>query len=183
MQTLTRDYSKVWTVEDFLSLGELSTPCQLVNGELIMSPAPTPYHQIVLGNLYELIKGSSRKSSGTTLFAPVDLYIDSKNVFQPDLLYLSVERSGFLTKKGIEGPPDLIVEIISPSNSYMDRYEKKEAYQQFGVTEYWIVDPANKTLEIYNGSTWDKPWLYLANEGAVKSTVLSVLAFDLNEIF
>jgi Uma2 family endonuclease len=99
------------------------------------------------------------------------------------LLVIKQERKSLLSERGIEGAPDLILEIISPSNSYMDRYEKKEAYQQFGVAEYWIVDPANKTLEIYNGSAWDKPWLYLANEGAVKSTILPTLTFDLKEIF
>ena len=111
------------------------------------------------------------------------LYIDDRNVFQPDLLYLSAEKRTFLTDRGIEGPPDLIVEIISPPNSYTDRYEKKNAYQRFGVKEYWIVDPANKTLEIYASENWNKPQLYLAGDGEVKSSVLTDISFDLSELF
>ncbi len=181
MHTLTRDYSKVWTVDDYLSLGELSTPCQLLNGELIISPAPNLNHQQTSRKLSKILDRFIQEEE--LLYAPIDVYLDSRNVFQPDLLGITQERKSFLSERGIEGPPDLILEIISPSNSYMDRYEKKVAYQQFGVTEYWIVDPANKTLEIYNGSAWDKPWLYLANEGAVKSTILPTLTFDLKEIF
>lgn len=181
MQILTRDDTKIWTVDDYLSMGELSTPCQLINGELIMSPSPTPYHQIVLGNLYDVFKKEVRQTNGLVLFAPVDLYVDKRNVLQSDLLFLSDRKH--LTKRGIEGPPDLIVEIISPSNSYTDRYEKKESYLKFGVREFWIVDPANKTLEIYYTTNWDKPQLYLAGDGLVVSNVLPGLSFDLKTIF
>lgn len=87
------------------------------------------------------------------------------------------------TERGIEGAPDLVVEIISPSNSYTDRYEKKDAYQKAGVAEYWIVDPANQTLEVYSGAHWNKPSLYLAGEGTVHSQVLPSLSFDLKVVF
>lgn len=80
-----------------------------------------------------------------------------------------------MTNRGVEGPPDLIVEIISPSNSYTDRYEKKTAYQKFGITEYWIVDPGNKTLEVYATENWNKPQFYLDGDGEVKSSVLTDL--------
>jgi Uma2 family endonuclease len=104
-------------------------------------------------------------------------------VFQPDLVYLSAGKKNIITERGIEGVPDLVVEVISPSNNYSDRYEKKNRYQQFGIAEYWIVDPANETLEIYAGANWEKPTLYLAGEGEVTSSVLLHLAFDLKIIF
>lgn len=182
MQTLTIDRTKTWTVEEYLLLGESNTPCQLINGELIMSPAPNPLHQIVSRSLFRLLD-KLIGSNGELLYAPVDVFFDEKNVFQPDLLFLSKGRSKYLTEKGIEGPPDLVVEIISPSNSYTDRYEKKDAYQKFGVTEYWIVDPGNKTLEVYATDSWIKPQLYLAGDGTVKSSVLSSLSFDLSLLF
>ena len=182
MRVATIDNTKAWTVDDYLMLGEMTTPCQLINGELIMSPSPNPYHQTVASNLNDILKAFARKTGGMCFFSPLDLYIDKKNVFQPDLILLSEEGKKYITKRGIEGPPDIVVEVISPSNSYTDRYDKKVAYQKFKVKEYWIVDPANQTLEIYSGESWNKPILYLASDGEVKSTILTT-PFDLSEIF
>lgn len=175
----------MWTVEDYLQLGEMNTPCQLINGELIMSPSPTPYHQVVSSNLNDILKTEAKKKGGMVFYAPMDLYIDKKNVFQPDLIYISKENNKIISKRGIEGTPDLVIEIISPSNIFSDRNRKKKVYQQIGVKEYWIVDPANKTLEIYkhNQADQDTPSLYVVGEGLITSTVLPDLKFDLKEIF
>lgn len=185
MKALTIDNSKVWTVEDYLLLGELSTPCQLIDGDLIMSPSPTPYHQLILGNLYDVLKLNAKKTGAIVFFAPMDLYIDKQNVLQPDLLFISKENKDIITHRGIEGVPDLVVEIISPSNIFTDRNKKKKIYQQIGVKEFWIVDPANKTLEIYSKSQadLDTPSLFLVSEGEVRSAVLPELIFNLQDIF
>jgi Uma2 family endonuclease len=183
MQTITIDRSKNWTVDDYLLLGEMKTPCQLINGELIMSPAPNPSHQRVLRKLFKVF--DNLNPQGEIFFAPIDLFINKLNVYQPDLIYLSEVGKKFISNRGIEGPPDIIVEIISPSNIFTDRNIKKRIYLDFGVKEYWIVDPGNKTLEIYlhTQSNPDVPHLYLAEDGPVISTVLTDLAFDLKEIF
>jgi Uma2 family endonuclease len=182
MAVASIDKTKVWTVDDYLLLGEMNSPCQLINGELIMSPSPSPRHQLILQQLFRML--DKAKGKGVLFVAPLDLYIDKKNVFQPDLLYLSEQNKKFITERGIEGPPDLIVEIISPSNSYTDRNIKKKTYLNFGVQEYWIVDPGNKTIEAYTPETGlDSPLLYLAEEGAVTSQVLPVLNFNLTDIF
>ena len=184
MKTLTIDNSKVWTVEDYLLLGETSTPCQLIDGDLIMSPAPTPAHQRISRKIFNLL---SKFTSGLdeVFYAPIDLYIDNENVLQPDLLFISKENKGIITHRGIEGVPDLVVEIISPSNIFTDRNKKKKIYQQIGVKEFWIVDPANKTLEIYSKSQadLDTPSLFLVGEGEVRSAVLPELIFNLQDIF
>lgn len=185
MQAATIDRSKEWTLDDYLMLGEMNTPCQLINGELIMSPSPTPYHQIISSNLNDILKSEAKKEEGIVFFAPMDLYIDNKNVFQPDLIYVSRENKNIITHRAIEGVPDLVVEIISPSNTFSDRYTKKKVYQKIGVKEYWIVDPANRTLEIYlsNQADPDVPHLYVVEEGRVTSTVLVSLEFNLKSIF
>lgn len=185
MQTATIDRSKNWTIADYLLLGEMNTPCQLINGDLIMSPAPNPQHQDVLSNLNDFLKSAAKLVGGKVHFTPIDLYINNKNVLQPDLLFLSKSNRSFVTKRGIEGPPEIIIEIISPSNIFTDRNTKKKIYLDFGVTEYWIVDPGNRTLEIYlnTQSNPDVPHLYLAEEGTVTSTVLTSLTFDLKEVF
>lgn len=183
MQTVFIDRTKKWTVKDYLMLGEMNTPCQLIKGELIMSPSPSPYHQRISRILFNKLFNAS--ISGEVFYAPIDLYIDNKNVFQPDLIYISAERDSIITSRGIEGTPDLIVEILSPSNIFTDRNQKKTAYQKIGVQEYWIVDPANKTLEIYrhDQTDTDTPAVYLVGEGEVISSVLANLKFDLREIF
>ena len=144
MQTATIDKSKVWTVDDFLLLEESNLPCELINGELFMSPAPRPDHWRTQRRLFRFLDRVTREDE--IFMAPIDLFIDHKNVFQPDLAYISEKNKSFITERGIEGPPELIIEIISPSNSFIDRNRKKKCYLEFGVKEYWIVDPANKTV-------------------------------------
>jgi Uma2 family endonuclease len=113
MNTLTIDKTKEWTVGNFLLLGEIKTPCQLINGELVISPAPSPNHQRVSKKLFKIIDKATQ-GMAELFHAPIDLYIDEKNVFQPDLIYLSEENKRYLTECGIEGPVDFVVEIISP---------------------------------------------------------------------
>ena len=83
----------------------------------------------------------------------------------------------------MRGAPDLAVEIISPSNSFKDRNQKKRLYEKFGVKEYWIIDPANRTIEIYDFGTSENPALYLAEEGEVTSGLLLGLTFKFEELF
>jgi Uma2 family endonuclease len=182
MQTATIDRSKEWTVTDYLQLEESNLPCELINGELFMSPAPNPHHQRILRRLFRLLDRVTKEDE--VFIAPIDLFISSQNVFQPDLAYVSENNKDFITNRGIEGPPEIIIEIISPSNVYTDRNQKKKSYLAFGVKEYWIVDPANKTIEIYTPETGlDSPMLYLAEEGQVSSKVLPNLTFNVSEIF
>ncbi len=183
MQVATIDRSKEWTVEDFLQLEESNLPCELINGEVFMSPAPSFTHQIVLGNLYDLLRAYSKRNGGITMFSPVDVYLDKKNVFQPDLLYVAKENLAIISERGLNAAPDLAVEIISPSNSFKDRNQKRRLYQKFGVKEYWIIDPGNKTLEIYDFSVEDTPILYLVEEGIVISKLLPGLSFNFSELF
>lgn len=119
---------------------------------------------------------------GTIFFAPLDLYIDDRNVFQPDLIFISDENKDIITERGIEGTPDLVVEIISPSNSFVDRNTKRLKYLKLGVKEYWIIDGANRTLEIYKPVMEEIPELFIAGEGRVKSTIDKSINFDLEDL-
>lgn len=183
-KTYDDDPSKIWTVEEFLQLEESKTPCELIHGKVFMSPAPAPFHQIVLGNFYEILRREAKKNGGTAFFAPVDLYIDDTNVFQPDLMYISAAKQGIITERGIKGVPDLIVEIISPSNVYIDRTVKKKRYLDMGVSEYWLLSPTKKWLKIYTPETGeDTPKVEFFKEGQVASEVLTGLKFDLEILF
>jgi Uma2 family endonuclease len=185
MRTATIDRSREWTVEDYLQLGEMDTPCQLINGELFMSPAPTPYHQKISKLLFKILDRAAAQAGGEIYYAPLDVFIDPKNVLQPDLLFIAESQLKNISKRGMEGAPKLVVEIISPSNIFVDRNIKRKKYIDAGVAELWIVDPANQTLEIYlqQQTDLDTPHLYLAGEGTVTSTVLTSINFDLKTIF
>ncbi|WP_457566616.1 Uma2 family endonuclease [Caldithrix abyssi] len=82
--------------------------------------------------------------------APLAVDLSEKNVLQPDIIFIAKERQEIVTDKNISGAPDLVVEILSPSTAYYDLFDKKELYEQFGVKEYWIVDPMRQWIEIYN---------------------------------
>ena len=183
MDTIATDTSKTWTAEEYLQLEENPNQ-QLINGNLIMSPSPTLQHQKILRTIHRYLDQYAIKKGDETFFAPLDVHLDQKNVPQPDLVYVLKRNLNKLSKRGIEGAPDLIIEIISPSNSYIDRYEKKNLYQQFKVKEYWIVDPGNCTLEIYKLENEEYNLAqYLAEKGTVKSPLLPGLSLTVDTIF
>jgi len=183
MQTVTIDNSRTWTAADYQKLEE-DVLCQLINGELIMSPAPNPYHQKVLLNLFRIFD-RALYGKGEIYLSPIDVYFDNKNVYQPDLIFISKEKLEQITKRGIEGTPDLILEVISPASSFIDRNAKKKKYLASGVTEYWIVDPGNKTIEVYLSSVenYDEPAAFATEEGAILSPRYNDLKFRLEEVF
>ena len=125
------------------------TLCQLINDTLIMSPAPTPDHQSLSGLIYERIAAFVKMNkTGKVFYSPIDVYLNNKNAYQPDLVYISKERLGIIDwNKGITGPPDLIIEILSKGNKVYDLLDKKEVYAQSGVKEYWVADPKTKWCE------------------------------------
>jgi Uma2 family endonuclease len=180
MGTLTIETGKTISLEDFLQIDDES--CQLIDSKLYMTPAPNPKHQLIIGEFYSLLK---KQTKSKIFFSPIDVFLDEKNVFQPDLLLINEENKDKISERGIEGAPDLIVEVLSPSNAYLDRNIKKDIYFENGVKEYWIVDLANQTLEIYTLKQKDKrkPHLYLVKEGTVTSTVISELKFDIAQVF
>lgn len=177
MLTATIDSTREWTVEDYLQLEE-GLLAQLIDGELIRSPAPTPRHQEIIGKLFIIFQ--TPETPFKSFFSPIDLYLNEKNVLQPDLVCFKDDT--IVTERGIEGAPEIVVEVVSPSNSYIDRNIKKRKYLEFGVKEVWLVDPGNRTIEMYVDNI-DKPLLYLAGEGRVTSKVIPQLSFELDKLF
>lgn len=110
------------------------------------SPAPTVLHQRISGALHIMLHNSCH-AGGTVLYAPIDVYLDEDNQFQPDLVYITHEREFIIGEKRIEGAPDLVVEILSPSTSQNDKIRKKRQYERHGVQEYWIIDPVHRTID------------------------------------
>lgn len=149
MKPSTLDKRK-YTYDDYLKIPD-DERYELIEGELIMTPSPVPYHQWISKNIeFELEKFVREKNLGKVFDAPCDVYLDEENVIQPDILFISKERLNIITDKNIRGAPDLVIEILSEATAYRDLVKKKRLYAKHGVKEYWIVDPGEKTVEIYS---------------------------------
>jgi len=172
------------TVKDYIELPEGPPYYQLIEGELIMSPAPSYSHQRMVGRVFlKLSRLLEEKGLGEVLISPIDVYLDEKNVFQPDIVVLLKEGKAKVEEKGIFGPPDVVVEILSPSTAYYDLIVKKEVYERVGVKEYWLLDPNRKTFEIYKNT---EEGFKLSSQAREKGKVLSEILgieIDLKEIF
>ena len=123
------------------------TLCQLINDAIIMSPAPNTPHALVQNEIFYMLYDFIKKNkSGEVFCAPVDVYLNTINVFQPDIFFVSIERADIIKTRGIYGAPDLVVEILSKDRNN-DLVKKKKVYELCGVKEYWVVDPITKWCE------------------------------------
>ena len=136
------------TVQDYERLEE-GAPFQLIGGELIMTPSPTPFHQSIVLNIASIISPFVvRNRLGKVFVAPLDVYLSDEDVYQPDLIFIRADRTKGIHKDKLRVIPDLVIEVLSPSTAYYDFTRKKEMYCAHGVTEYWIIDPEAETIEI-----------------------------------
>lgn len=172
------------TFADYLKLPE-GAPYQLIGGYLVKDPAPTLRHQDVVGNLHAwLVLFVRRLKLGVVYVSPVDVHLDDEETYQPDIVFVSNGRRRILTEKRIEGAPDLVIEVLSPSTAYYDLKHKRAAYQQHGVREYWIVDPIERSVEIHV-NTVDGFVLFeqRTNRGMISSKLLDGFAVEIEELF
>jgi Uma2 family endonuclease len=151
------------TYEDYLGFPEDGFRHEIIEGEHYMSPPPLVRHQRILLRISYLIQSYLETHAiGEVLFAPVAVLLSEFNVFEPDLLYLSHERAHQLTEKNLQGAPDLVVEILSPSTKSRDKRLKREVYERTGVDEYWVVDPDLNLVDVYrrDGERFAEPVQY-----------------------
>ncbi|MEP7011817.1 MAG: Uma2 family endonuclease [Acidobacteriota bacterium] len=176
-----------FTYDDYLLLPEDSPQCELIEGELLMTPAPTVTHQTLLGRLFAAIFNFLATSPiGTVLFAPTDVVLSETTVVQPDLLFVAREHRNRIAEDGVHGPPDLVIEILSTGSSHRDEVIKPRLYAQHGIPEYWIVDPFHEVVRVFrlDGDRYRKVVELRANAGErLTSSLLPGLAIDLGEIF
>jgi Uma2 family endonuclease len=117
---------------------------------LLAEPSPTDWHQYALGEIFlELGFWCRRTRAGRIIVAPFDVYLSEHDVLQPDLLFVAKERLAMVRDDGVHGPPDLVVELLSPSNAKYVRTKKRAAYAYGGVPEFWLVDPKIAAVHVY----------------------------------
>ncbi len=137
------------TYEDYAQLPE-GAKYQLIDGEIIEMTAPTVLHQSVSIELGTALKNYVRANGlGRVFYAPIDVYLSETDTPQPDLIFIAKANLDIIGEQKIEGAPDLVVEILSPSTAYLDLKKKKRLYEKSGVREYWIVDPLEKSIEVF----------------------------------
>lgn len=173
------------TAAEFMELPETTQITELIDGELVVSPSPIKLHQDVSGNLHFLLRQLYKKIGGTVQYAPMDVHLDDENVVQPDIFWVSDKNEK--CKVGEDGywhgPPDLIVEILSPGTARQDKVTKFALYERHGVREYWIADPKYRNIEVWSlvEGKYTRVGLFSAND-SFKSPVLGQ-TIDAKDIF
>ncbi|WP_156289337.1 Uma2 family endonuclease [Oceanobacillus salinisoli] len=130
----------------------------MITGKFELKPSPTTTHQRVSYQL-ELVLADSCENDYIILGAPVDVILSETETRQPDILMIHRSREHIIEEHAVTGPPDLVIEILSPNSARRDRIINKESYAHFRIPVYWIVDYHNKTIEQYilpsNGQAYD----------------------------
>ena len=187
------DPNGVYTYADYLTW-QFEQAVELIKGKLMRMAAPNRKHQDISwqlsGRFYAQLKGLSCRAYA----APFDVRLldkkkslkankDVLTVVQPDLCVICDKEK--LDEKGCIGAPDLIIEILSASNSKKEMRTKKELYEENEVKEYWIIDPTHETLLQYSlqdDGTYTPPQIFV-NDEIVQSSVFATLSVNLSEIF
>ncbi len=176
-----------FTFRDFMLFNDENEKIyELIYGRLIKMPPPIVRHQEIVGKLYvEIYTFLQKKKVGKVLISPVGVRFSDEVALQPDIIFISKERMHIIKEKYIDGVPDLVVEIISKGTKKRDTKVKKAIYKRFGVKEYWIVNPFDKSIEVYILSEEGDYELYsrAKNEGQVESKFLKGFRLDLKEVF
>lgn len=172
------------TYEDYAQTPDDGQRYELVDGQLEWMTAPGRTHQIVSRRLVNLLSRDC-ESQYEIVCAPVDVVLSATEVRQPDLVMIDLRRLTIYKERGnIVEPPDLVVEILSPSTRKQDKIVKHQAYAKFGVPEYWIVNPDDGTLEQHRlgpSNSYVLADIY-ADDEAVASDLLSCVSFTMNDV-
>jgi len=171
------------TYESYANMADDGNRYEISNGVLeLMSPSPTATHQSVVYELQFKLNVSCRIEY-IIYAAPLDVILSDTEVRQPDLVMIHQSRRSIISNRGINGAPDLVVEITSEHSRRRDKVKKRIIYAQYGVPEYWIVDLSNFTLEQYVlvGDRYELTEVY-AEDDVICSKTVPCASFSMNEI-
>lgn len=173
-----------FSYEDYCTLPEGSR-YQLIEGDLVMSPAPSRRHQRIVTDLTTALNLHVKaKGLGEVYGAPIDVKLSDEDVAQPDVVFVSKARASILVDEGIGGGPDLCVEVLSPGSEKLDRGAKRGLYARHGVEEYWIVDPDGDGIEIYRfQESTAAPVRTLTAQDRLETPLLPGFTLELSDLF
>ena len=171
----TSHSSSKLTYADYLQFPSDNLRHEVIGGEHFVTPSPVTRHQRISRDLlYLLMQHLKEHPLGEVFYAPFDVLLSDSDIVVPDLLYVSRERSHFVTSKNLQGPPDLVVEILSPGTRSRDEHLKRDLYERVGVLEYWLVDLDRDVVLVYGrrGDRFDSPEEYSSASHDILSTPL-----------
>jgi len=176
---------KIWTYDDLPDTGD-GRRFEILDGALYVSPSPSAWHQEILKRLFRIIdRELEGKGIAKVFFAPLDVILSPTRVVVPDLFVVRMERMSILEQRGAIEAPDLVVEVLSPSNIHHDRVRKRRFYARNKVREYWIVDPAAEAIEVLTliegGLSYQQAGWFAAGDRVASATF--DLEFDVDPIF
>lgn len=143
------DAARRWTAEEFLALPEDDRRMELIDGEIVVTPSALPRHERVIARISLAFMSEIDSRGGVVFGSNLDTRVDSGNVVQPDVQVFLPGHLDRIGKRFVEGPPDVAVEVSSPSTKGRDRLRKRALYERFGVEEFWIVDLDHDVIEVY----------------------------------
>ena len=184
---MTAQTSTKLTYDDYLLLPEDGKRYEIIDGELYVTASPVKKHQIVAGNLHGFLWNYTRnRRTGTVFIAPFDVILSNVDILQPDVLFITKEHADLAQRRGVAGAPDLVIEVLSDSTRKTDEIIKRKRYEQFGVAEYWVVDPVLESVKIYRRTaTAFERIAEITTEqgGTLTSPLLPGFALDVHDIF
>ncbi len=177
--------TRTWTVADLdvLPQDQPGDRHEIIDGVVFVTPSPVPFHQSVSiefsSELREVVR---RGRLGRIYTAPIDVQFSERDRAVPDIAFVSRERLGIVGPVRIDGAPDLIVEILSPSTRRRDTTTKRALYERYGVREYWLIDPIARTVtvDVLRGGRYE---LLPQFDGVLRSAVLPGLAIEVAAVF
>ena len=173
------------TYKDWLGFPDDGRAYELLEGELIVTPPPSIGHQRISRELeFRLLQHLRATGAGEVLDAPVGVRLSDTVVLEPDLLVVLREHASRIGAQVIEGAPDLVVEILSPGSAVRDLGVKRRAYEVGGVTEYWIVDPVNRSIEVLalEQGAYARHGIYAATD-TLTSRLLGGFSMSVGDVF
>jgi Uma2 family endonuclease len=161
-----------WTYEDLFSLPDNGRRYEVIEGELYEKPAPSWDYAVTIMNLILMLAPVVQALGGRVLTAPLDVFFEGADPVQPDIVVLLPESAASGAGRGVEGAPDLLIEVLSPSNRGHDVLTKRALYARAGVREYWIVDPESRVVEVL---TLDRDAFHTVQRASGDDPVISSL--------
>jgi Uma2 family endonuclease len=157
---------------------------ELIDGELFVTPSPTTIHQRVIRRLHRLLERAIIEAAVGEFFpAPYDVKLADGSIVQPDLVAVLTERFPLVAADKIEGVPDFIIEVLSPSSKTHDRIRKRDLYARHGVPEYWLVDPDARSVTIFSDPRDGRYRAEQMTSDVAISATIPQLSADLKALF
>lgn len=175
-----------WTYADYLRLPDDGNRYEIIEGFLYVANAPTPEHQYTVTQLiFYFMQYVNTQRLGVVFTAPIEVHLsETTKPVQPDLVFVTNDKQPKLGASYLEGPPALVVEVVSPTSIRRDRKTKFDAYEEAGVQEYWIVDPRTHSVEVYTWSNGEYALFgQFIGEELIASKLLEGLSIQTNHLF